>query len=97
MIDRYVVPLSLRVWLFNDYKFYIPKNSKICSHHLNSDFWHELPALEDMNHEFTVDHIEDFASFVNYECRALDFENIHIIEEHMVWYFLGMSRIVLVL
>lgn len=92
MVDRHIVPLSLRVWLFKDYKYYVPKNSKICHYHLNSDLWHELPALEDMIHEFTVEHIEDFASFVTYEGSTLDFENIHLIEEHMMWYFMGMSK-----
>ncbi|CAK1598068.1 unnamed protein product [Parnassius mnemosyne] len=58
-MSQQMVPLTLRIRLFSDHKYYIPRNCRICSFHLESQTWSDL-FEGNMNHSFTAAYIEDF-------------------------------------
>lgn len=89
-IERLVVPLSIRIRLFVDFKFYVPADCRICNYHLRGNFWHELNEIE-VNHTFTEAYIYDFMSLLKQE-KSIDFENIDMMDDHLVHFWFGVSK-----
>ncbi|RVE41348.1 hypothetical protein evm_014002 [Chilo suppressalis] len=90
--QRLTIPTWLRVKLFIDFNFYIPKNNRICSFHLHNNDWAECLSNMQPNHEFTAEHIQDFASFIKERNQTIDFNNIDGLSEDMVHFWLGLSK-----
>lgn len=90
---QHVVPYALRVRLFRDHKYYIPPNSRICESHLGSQRWSILFEAENVQHCFTAGHIEEFCELLKNDKTRLDFEKIDDIEDNVVWYWLGRTKV----
>ncbi|XP_047029464.1 uncharacterized protein LOC124637154 [Helicoverpa zea] len=88
--ERLVVPLSIRIRLFVDFKFYVPADCRICNYHLRGNLWHQLNEIE-VNHTFTEAYIYDFVSLLSKE-TSIDFENIDMMDNHLVHYWFGISK-----
>ncbi|KAL4719823.1 hypothetical protein ACJJTC_013378 [Scirpophaga incertulas] len=58
--ERYRVPLSMRKMLFNQYKYYIPENNRLCDQHLVIESWDFMDSLRsNYVQTFTEKHIND--------------------------------------
>ncbi|CAG9584273.1 unnamed protein product [Danaus chrysippus] len=61
--ERYRVPLTTRKMLFNEYKYYIPQNNRLCAQHLVIEAWDLLDSLtSNYVQTFTERHIYDMMS-----------------------------------
>lgn len=83
---RLTVPVSLRVRLFCDYKYYVPAQCRICNYHLTSNSWDLLGDFtQNPIQTFSSSHIEEFASLLQQNMYAhLDFQNKDEIPEHIM-------------
>ncbi|XP_063898807.1 uncharacterized protein LOC135119097 [Helicoverpa armigera] len=90
--ERMHIPTSIRVRLLCDLSFYVPQNCRICNFHLTNRTWDSL-IVENGNHTFTAAFIEDLLSLLKNQIgNNIDFENIEDSDDHLVYYWLGMSK-----
>lgn len=85
--ERLVVPLSIRIRLFVDLRFYVPPSCRICHYHLRGNLWQQLTEM-DVNHTFTEAYIYDFMTLLKQE-KYIDFENIDMMDDHLAYFCLG--------
>ncbi|XP_041981920.1 uncharacterized protein LOC121735234 isoform X1 [Aricia agestis] len=92
--ERYRVPLTTRKMLFNEYKYYIPENNRLCDQHLVIEAWDFLDSLRsNYVQTFTERHIYDMMSLKEVESTSLlQFENIGEMEDHVVHIWTGLNK-----
>lgn len=92
--ERYRVPLSTRKMLFNQYKYYIPENNRLCDQHLVIEAWDFLDSLRsNYVQSFTERHIYDMMSLKEVvDSTLLHFENVDEMEDHVVHIWTGLNK-----
>ncbi|XP_063829743.1 uncharacterized protein LOC135080779 [Ostrinia nubilalis] len=89
--SQQVVPHMLRVRLFSDHKYYIPRDCRICSFHLERQEWLQL-FEETSNHCFTAAYIEDFCELLKSDKNTITFNDIDGMDENLFYYWLGHTK-----
>ncbi|RVE47928.1 hypothetical protein evm_007442 [Chilo suppressalis] len=89
--SQQTVPYMIRVRLFSDHKYYIPRNCRICRFHLEAQQWMDL-FDENINHSFTAAYIEDFCDLLKSDRNTIDFQNIEAMDDSMVHYWIGYTK-----
>ncbi|RVE50307.1 hypothetical protein evm_005142 [Chilo suppressalis] len=89
--SQQIVPYMIRVRLFSDHKYYIPRNCRICRFHLETQPWMDL-FNANINHSFTAAYIEDFCDLLKSDRNTIDFQNIEAMDDRMVHYWLGYTK-----
>ncbi|CAH2101198.1 unnamed protein product [Euphydryas editha] len=91
-MERIHIPMSIRVKLLCDLSFYVPQNCRICNFNLRSRLWDNL-IVENGNNSFTAAFIEDLVSLLKNQIgHNIYFQNIEDSDDHLVYYWLGMSK-----
>ncbi|CAG4953249.1 unnamed protein product [Parnassius apollo] len=91
--ERYRVPVTTRKMLLDVCNFYIPKNNRLCNHHINTQSWDFLTgALENYVNVFTALHIQNMLELKSYSNVGLDFINILNMEDRLVHHWLGFTK-----
>ncbi|CAH2109210.1 unnamed protein product [Euphydryas editha] len=92
--NRLIVPSALRVHLFCEYNYYVPPDCRICYYHLTSNSWDLLlQSIYNPIKIFSAAQIEDFACLLKDNMQNhIDFENIHYMPEHIIHYYLGLTK-----
>ncbi|CAG5022585.1 unnamed protein product [Parnassius apollo] len=91
--ERNRVPVTTRKMLLDVYNFYIPKNNRLCNHHINTQSWDFLTgALENYVNVFTALHIQNMLEFKSHSNVGLDFINILNMEDRLVHHWLGFTK-----
>lgn len=89
--ERYRVPDAIRRRVLSELNFYIPRGARICIYHMGCNMFHELYTSENSFDNFNANHIEDMA-FILSEKINFDFEDIQNMPEHLVHYWLGITK-----
>ncbi|XP_047543285.1 uncharacterized protein LOC125075621 [Vanessa atalanta] len=91
--ERNRVPVTIRKMLLDHYKFYIPKNNRLCDHHLKIQSWDFLTGiLENYINVFTALHIQDMLELKSHSNTGLNFIDIQNMEDHLVHHWLGFTK-----
>lgn len=97
--ERRLIPNEIREKLLRDYKFYLPRDNRVCQHHLQLNSWHDLcspPSTSDKKYKFNTKQIEDMFSMVQTkESADLDFNNVLNFDDYFIEHLLGIKRDVL--
>ncbi|XP_072936633.1 uncharacterized protein [Epargyreus clarus] len=81
---------SLRFQILIDHKFYVPRHARICDNHVRSNLWGTLYESQNSYSTFDAEHVEHVFSFLNQPNP--DFNNVLSMEDHLFFYWLGLSK-----
>lgn len=78
--------------LFAEYKHYVPQRCRICQFHLQNNNWELFENHDSGIHTFTVEHVQDFATFVNERKLTIDLRDVEGMSDDQCHYWLGLSK-----
>ncbi|XP_045778261.1 uncharacterized protein LOC123876146 isoform X1 [Maniola jurtina] len=93
--ERHRIPDSLRKNLLNMHKLYIPANNRLCDYHLYGvESWDVLIGItNNFINSFSARHIQDMLALKTSSSAALNFEDIDSIEDHIFYYWIGLTKV----
>lgn len=89
--DLHRINDDIRIYIIQDYHYYIPEFARVCSRHLNENSWDVLYDSENSSAVFTVDQIEHMFSFINVK-RPINFNDVLSMSDHLFLYWIGLSK-----
>lgn len=81
---------KLRAIILSNYKYYLPKEARICNDHLMANMWDTLFDSQNSYSKFTIQQIQHVFSFVNAFNPSIDFENIEEMDDRILEYWIGL-------
>lgn len=61
---RHRIPTTIKTHIFCEYKLYIPNSARVCTEHLESNAWNELPQSCNTTHDFNTYHFTDICDML---------------------------------
>ncbi|RVE44543.1 hypothetical protein evm_010809 [Chilo suppressalis] len=91
-IERNHVPDYIRRNVLKSNHFYIPRGSRVCNYHLEANNFNDLYTDENSLDFFNPKQLEDIIFILTEDQCELQFNNIQMLPEHWVQYFLGIKK-----